>query len=109
MTIRDLDAPAEIAAVTALWYPFHGKLQLGGGIAHFDLHLDAGVGVMDTSTSRGVAGIGGLGLKLYSGTAIGWRFDIRDHVYRQELLDSRFLVNDVAVTLGISLFLPTAW
>jgi hypothetical protein len=27
-------------------------------------------------------------------------------VFRQELLEERFLVNDLSVTLGLSLFLP---
>jgi hypothetical protein len=37
---------------------------------------------------------------------VALRFDARDHVYRQELLGSGFVVNDVAVTLGLSMFLP---
>ncbi|HVV88156.1 MAG TPA: outer membrane beta-barrel domain-containing protein [Kofleriaceae bacterium] len=89
-----------------IWSPVYGKLRFGGSIAHFDLHLDAGVGVVDSTTSRGAMGVGGLGMKLFLGKAFALRLDARDRVFRQELLDEHFLVNDVAVTVGFSLFAP---
>jgi outer membrane beta-barrel protein len=89
-----------------VWSPVYGKLRMGGSIARFDLHLDGGVGVVDAPTSRGVAGVAGLGLKLFAGRAIAFRLDARDRVFRQELLDQGFLVNDLSITLGLSLFLP---
>jgi outer membrane beta-barrel protein len=84
----------------------YGKLRLGGTITRFDIHLDAGVGVVDSQTSRGAAGVGGIGLKFFIGEAIAVRIDARDHVFQQELLDEQFLVNDISVTAGLSLFLP---
>ncbi len=89
-----------------VWTPVYGKLRLGGSIAHFDLHLDAGFGVVDSTTSRGAMGVGGVGMKLFLGQAIALRIDARDRVFRQELLDEHFLVNDVAVTVGFSVFAP---
>jgi outer membrane beta-barrel protein len=89
-----------------LWSPVYGKLRLGGSIAHFDIHLDLGVGVVDSTTSRGAMGVAGFGMKLFAGRAVAFRLDARNRVYRQELLDERFLVNDASVTLGFSLFLP---
>ncbi len=89
-----------------IWSPIYGKLRLGGSIAHFDLHLDGGVGVVDAATSRGAMGVGGFGMKLFLGQAVALRFDARDRVFRQELLDAHFLVNDLAVTVGLSVFLP---
>lgn len=89
-----------------VWSPVYGKLRLGGSVAHFDIHLDLGVGVVDSQTSRGAMGVAGLGLKLFAGQAVAFRLDARNRVYRQELLDERFLVNDAAITLGFSLFLP---
>ena len=89
-----------------IWSPVHGKFRLGGSIVHFDIHLDAGVGVVDSQTSRGVTGVGGMGLKFFMGKAMAFRIDVRDHVFQQELLDETFLVNDVSVTTGLSLFLP---
>jgi outer membrane beta-barrel protein len=89
-----------------LWSPVYGKLRFGGSVAHFDLHLDAGVGVVDAATSRGAMGVAGLGMKIFLGHVAAIRIDARDRVYRQELLDQRFLVNDAALTVGFSLFLP---
>jgi outer membrane beta-barrel protein len=105
-TLRDTYAPMSYFASTLLLYPFHGKLQLGGAVVHFDVHLDLGVGVVSSPTSRGVAGIGGLGFKLFAGKAVAFRFDLRDLVYQQELLDEKFIVNDLTFTAGLSLFLP---
>lgn len=89
-----------------VWSPVYGKLRLGGTIVHFDLHADAGVGVVDSKTSRGAAGVAGFGIKLFMGQAFAFRIDARNRTFRQELLDERFLVNDSAITASISLFLP---
>lgn len=89
-----------------LWSPVYGKLRMGGSIAHYDIHLDLGVGVVDSLTSRGAMGVAGLGVKIFAGNAVAFRLDARNRVFRQELLDERFLVNDASVTLGFSLFLP---
>jgi outer membrane beta-barrel protein len=104
--VEDVYASTTFIASSLLWYPLHGKFRFGGSIVHFDIHLDLGVGVVDSSTSRGAAGLAGMGFKFYTGKAIAFRIDARDYVYRQELLDERFLVNDVSVTAGVSLFLP---
>ncbi len=89
-----------------VWSPVYGKLRFGGTIVHFDIHLDAGVGVVDSSTSRGAAGVAGFGMQLFMGTAMAFRIDARNHTFRQELLDEHFLVNDAQVTAGLSLYLP---
>jgi outer membrane beta-barrel protein len=99
-------ASVRFAESLLLWSPIYGKFRLGGTIMRFDIHLDAGVGVVDSPTSRGAAGVGGIGVKLFVTEAIAFRIDARDHVFRQELLDERFLVNDTSVTAGLSLFLP---
>lgn len=89
-----------------VWSPVYGKLRLGGSIVHFDLHADLGVGVIDSKTSRGAAGVAGFGIRLFLGKAAAFRIDARNRTYRQELLEERFLVNDSAITAGLSLFLP---
>ncbi len=91
---------------TLQWTPIYGKLRFGGTIMRFDIHLAAGVGVVDSPTSRGATGVAGFGMKLFLGKAVAIRIDARDHVFRQELLDERFLVNDISITTGLSLFLP---
>ena len=89
-----------------VWSPVYGKLRLGGSIVHFDLHADVGVGVIDSNTSRGAAGILGFGAKIFVGQAVAFRIDARNRTFRQELLDERFLVNDSSITASLSLFLP---
>ena len=88
------------------WSPVYGKLRLGGSIVHFDLHTDVGVGVIDSKTSRGAAGVVGFGIRLFMGQAAAFRIDARNRTFRQELLDERFLVNDTALTASLSIFLP---
>jgi outer membrane beta-barrel protein len=89
-----------------IWTPIYGKLRLGGKVMRFDIHTDLGVGVVESQTARGAAGMAGVGLKLFLGKAVALRIDLRDHVFSQELLDERFLVNDVSLTTGLSVFLP---
>jgi outer membrane beta-barrel protein len=89
-----------------VWSPAHGKLRLGGSIRHFDLYFAAGAGVVDSVLSSDIAGNGAFGLKFFLGRAISIRFDVRDHVYRQQLLAKKEWVNDVTAMLGIGLFLP---
>jgi outer membrane beta-barrel protein len=89
-----------------VWSPVYGKLRLGGSIVHFDLHADLGVGVIDSKTSRGAAGVLGFGIRLFMGQAAALRIDARNRTFRQDLLEERFLVNDTAITAALSLFLP---
>jgi outer membrane beta-barrel protein len=84
----------------------HAKLRLGGSITHFDFYLVAGGGVVDSAVSSGIAGNGGFGLKFFLGNAFAFRLDVRDHVFRQQLLSESMLVNDVTATLGFSIYLP---
>ena len=106
VVLTDTYARMIFAESLLVWSPVYGKLRLGGTIVHFDLHADAGVGVIDSNTSRGAAGVVGFGIKLFSGQAVAFRIDARDRTFRQDLLDERFLVNDLAVTAGFSVFLP---
>ena len=106
VVLTDTYAQMIFAESLLVWSPVYGKLRLGGTIVHFDLHADAGVGVIDSKTSRGAAGIVGFGIKLFAGQAVAFRIDARDRTFRQDLLDERFLVNDIALTMGFSVFLP---
>jgi outer membrane beta-barrel protein len=104
--VTDTYAREIFAESLLVWSPVYGKLRLGGTIVHFDLHADVGVGVIDSNTSRGAAGVLGFGMKLFTGQAVAFRIDARNRTFRQELLDEHFLVNDSAVTASVSLFLP---
>jgi outer membrane beta-barrel protein len=89
-----------------VWAPLHAKMQIGSSISHFDVSLTAGAGVVDSALSSGIAGNGGVGLMFFLGRALALRVDVRDYVYRQELLVRRLIVNDVAITGGVSVLLP---
>jgi len=106
VVLTDTYEPMIFAESLLLWSPVYGKLRLGGTIVHFDLHVDIGVGVIDSKTSRGAAGVIGFGIKLFTGQAVAFRIDARNRTFRQDLLDERFLVNDSAITAGLSVFLP---
>jgi outer membrane beta-barrel protein len=84
----------------------HAKMRFGGSITHFDFFLLAGGGVVDSAVSSGIAGTGGFGLKFFLGKAYAVRLDLRDHIFRQQLLAETFVVNDISATLGFSLYLP---
>ena len=84
----------------------HAKMRFGGSISHFDFILAAGGGVVDSVVSSGIAGTGGFGLKFFLGKAFAFRLDLRDHVFQQQLLAEKFVVNDISATIGLSLFLP---
>jgi outer membrane beta-barrel protein len=91
-----------------VWDPAHGKLRLGGAILHFDLYAAAGAGVVDSVLSNDIAGNGALGLKFFLGRAMAVRIDLRDHVYRQQLLTRKEWVNDVTAMIGLGVFLPVS-
>jgi hypothetical protein len=48
-----------------------------------------------------------MGAKMLLGKSWAIRLDVRDHVYRQQILSNNQYVNDISLTLGVSLFLPT--
>jgi outer membrane beta-barrel protein len=106
VVLTDTYEPQYFVESVLQWSPVYGKLRLGGSIVHFDLHGDIGVGVLDSKTSRGAAAIVGFGIKLFVGQAVAFRIDARNRTFRQDLLDERFLVNDSAITAGLSVFLP---
>jgi outer membrane beta-barrel protein len=89
-----------------VYAPAHAKMRLGGSITHLDLYVAAGAGVVDSVLSSDLAANAGFGLKFFLGRAVAVRVDVRDHLYRQELLARKVFVNDLTTTLGVSLFLP---
>jgi outer membrane beta-barrel protein len=91
-----------------VWAPLHAKMQTGSSVVHFDVELTAGAGVVDSALSSGIAGNGGVGFMFLLGRAVALRIDVRDYVYRQELLTRRLIVNDLAITGGVSMLLPFA-
>jgi outer membrane beta-barrel protein len=86
--------------------PLHAKLQSGGSIVHFDVSATIGAGVVDSALSSGVAGNAGVGFTFFLGRALTIHLDVRDYVYRQQLLARKVIVNDLSATVGVGLMLP---
>lgn len=90
-----------------IWSLGYGKIRwMGGGISRFDFHIALGGGVTDDQVSRGLTGSFGIGGKLYLASWFALRFDARDHLFSQKVLDDTRLVNDIIVTGGLSIFFP---
>ncbi len=91
---------------TLMWSPLYGKMRLGGKILRYDFYLGAGPGIVVDPLSYGVGGNFALGVRLFVHPAVAFRFDLRDYLFRQELLQEQFVVNDIAFTVGVGIFLP---
>lgn len=106
-TALRLDQPVYIYQGHLLWSLAYGKLRwFSGSISRFDLYAAIGGGVTDNQTAEGLTFSGGLGLKVFFGSWFGVRLDLRDQVLSQEVLGVSSLVNNLAATLGLSVFLP---
>jgi outer membrane beta-barrel protein len=97
---------ALLFATNLVFSPVHAKLQSGSSIVHFDVSLTLGAGVVDSVLTSGVAANAGIGFGFFVGRAVTIRFDLRNHVFRQQLLARTELVSDLAATLGVGLLLP---
>jgi outer membrane beta-barrel protein len=106
-TALRLDTPVFIYEGHLLWSLAYGKLRwFSGSISRFDLYAAVGGGVTDNQSAEGLTFSAGLGLKVFFGDWFGLRLDLRDQVLSQELLGISNLVNNLAATLGFSVFLP---
>lgn len=92
-----------------LWTLAYGKLRwFHSRVSRFDFYLALGGGVTDNRAARGLTLSGGFGLKFYPTSWLAVRVDVRDHLLNQELLGASRIVNNIAATLGLSVFLPFA-
>lgn len=106
-TALRLNTPVYLYQGHLLWTLAYGKLRwFEGGISRFDLNFAIGGGVTDNQSAQGITGSAGLGLKLYFTEWFAVRVDLRDQVLSQELIGHAQIVNNLAATLGLSLFLP---
>ena len=97
---------ALLFATNLVYSPLHAKLQTGDEIIHFDVSVTAGAGVVDSALSSGIAGNAGIGFGFFIGKAMTVHLDLRDYVYRQQLLFEKEVVNDLAATIGVGVMFP---
>jgi outer membrane beta-barrel protein len=100
------DRRALLFATNLVFSPLHAKLQSGASIVHFDVSVTLGAGVVDSDLSSGVAANAGIGFGFFVGRAMTIRLDVRNYLYRQQLLARKQLVSDLAATVGLGLLLP---
>lgn len=106
-TLLREEAPAFVYQAHLLWSVAYGKLRwFGGSITRFDFHLALGGGITDNQSARGLTFSGGLGFEFYLADWLALRLDVRDQVLQQELLGESVIVDNVAATLGLSVFFP---
>ncbi|MFI5308815.1 MAG: outer membrane beta-barrel domain-containing protein [Polyangiales bacterium] len=102
-----LHQPVYIYQGHLLWSLAYGKLRwFSGSVSRFDFYAALGGGVTDNQTAKGLTISGGFGLKFFFGEWFALRLDMRDQVLSQEMLGVSKIVNNLAATLGFSVFLP---
>jgi outer membrane beta-barrel protein len=90
-----------------IWTLAYGKLRwFGNRISRFDFNMALGGGITDNRSARGLTGSAGFGLKFFPSSWFAVRLDVRDQLLSQELLGESRLVNNLFVTLGLSIFIP---
>lgn len=92
-----------------LWAPVHAKMKMGEKIIHGDFLLTAGGGRLLHDSAQGVAFDGGLLFDLFLSQWVTMRFDLRDVVLVQEAVAETRLSNNLVLTGGLALWLPTGW
>jgi outer membrane beta-barrel protein len=108
LDIGNVSSPVNIYLGHLIWTLAYGKVRwFGGPIGRFDFYLALGGGAVDEAGSRGVAGSGGIGMKLFFTEWLGMRIDVRDQVRSiRGPLGIERTVNDISALGGLSLFIP---
>jgi outer membrane beta-barrel protein len=98
-----------LALGNLLWSPVHAKMKMGERIVHGDFLVTAGGGRLFHDSAQGLAFDGGLLLDLFLSQWFTIRFDLRDVVLIQEAVAETRLTNNLVLTGGLALWLPTGW
>ena len=117
----DLDQPLEeffgddrfepgmgtLAMGSVVWSPIHAKLRLGSKIVHSDLLLTGGAGRLIHSSVQGLTMQAGAALEVLASRWFTLRLDLRDVMTVQEVAAETRFTNNLVVTLGASVWIPT--
>jgi outer membrane beta-barrel protein len=107
ITLVRIDAPVYIYTAHLVWTLAYGKLRwFGADIGRFDFNFAIGGGITDNTTSRGLTGSFGFGVKFFFAEWFEIRIDVRDQILEQELLGSQTIVNNLTATLGLAAYIP---
>ncbi|MFH1018266.1 MAG: outer membrane beta-barrel domain-containing protein [Pseudomonadota bacterium] len=91
---------------TLIWSPIYGKLAIfSKKIFHFDLNLNAGVGMYQNHNSNRLAFAVGIGGKIFMNDWMAVNVDIRNYTVQEKAPFSE-IVNNQQYSLGVSFFFP---
>lgn len=110
----NVNAPKSYLGGEILWSPLYGKISLGGGITHYDMHVFVGAGVTDTETGKLFTPSIGLGPQFYLGKSVALNVDYRLSHYKETIPEQVLKSKTTAgerdnfshqFTLGMTLYL----
>ncbi len=104
---RFKDGRGYLALASMLWSPIHAKLKMFGGIVHSDVYLLAGAGRLFHDSVQGVTYSAGLGLDMLTTQWVTFRLQFREVLAVQEAVAETRLSNNILITAGVALWLPT--
>jgi outer membrane beta-barrel protein len=96
-----------LAMAGVTWAPIHAKLRLGQKIVHSDILLTGGAGRLMHTSVQGVTLHAGAALELLTSRWLTVRLDVRDVMALQEAAAETRFTNNLVVTLGASVWIPT--
>jgi len=96
-----------LALASLVWSPIHAKIKVGDGILPADVMFVAGGGRLFHDSVQGVTFDAGMVVDFFLSQWVTFRIDIRDIITIQEAVAETRLTNNVAVTGGLALWLPT--
>jgi len=101
------DGTGYLGMASLLWSPIHAKMKIAGGIVHSDIMFAVGAGRLFHDSVQGVSYNAGAILELFTTQWLTLRFEVRDVIAVQEAVTETRLTNNVMVTLGLGLWIPT--
>jgi len=96
-----------LALAGLVWSPIHAKMKVGDGIVAADLMLTAGAGRLFHDSVQGVTYDVGAVVDFFLTQWVTFRIDVRDVITVQEAVAETRLTNNLALTGGFALWLPT--
>lgn len=96
-----------LALANLVWSPIHAKTKMGDGIVPADVMFTAGGGKLFHDSVQGVTFDAGVIVDFYLTQWVTMRIDIRDVIAIQEAVAVTRLTNNIAITGGLALWIPT--
>lgn len=96
-----------LALANLVWSPIHAKMKIGDGIVPADFMIAAGGGRLFHDSVQGVTFDAGAIFDFFITQWVTLRIDVRDVITIQEAVAETRLTNNLVLTGGLTLWLPT--